>query len=122
MQSFLGFCNFYQYFIKNYSKITWPLNHFTKKDQPFNFNTIYKKAFNKLKKQLISAPLLIHFHLEQPLMLKTNALDGIIAGVFSQKQPDRNWHPIAYYSKTIANAELNYPIHNKEILAIIFSF
>jgi len=55
-------------------------------------------------------------------MLETNASDGAIAGIFSQKQPDRKWHPIAYYSKTIIDAELNYPIHNKEMLAIIFSF
>ena len=55
-------------------------------------------------------------------MLETNALDGVIAGVFSQNQSDGNWHPIAYYSKTMADAELNYPIHDKEMLAIIFSF
>ena len=83
MQSFLGFCNFYQYFIKNYSKITWPLNHFTKKDQPFNFNTIYKEAFNELKEWLKLAPLLAYFYLKQPLMLETDALDSAIASVFS---------------------------------------
>jgi len=43
------------------------------------------QAFNKLKKQLVSAPLLAHFNLEQPLMLETDALNGVIAGVFSQK-------------------------------------
>jgi len=43
------------------------------------------QAFNKLKKRLVLAPLLAHFNLERPLMLETNALDGIIAGVFSQK-------------------------------------
>jgi len=55
-------------------------------------------------------------------MLETDASDGVIAGVFSQKQLDREWHPIVYYLKTIIDAKLNYPIHNKEILAIIFSF
>jgi hypothetical protein len=55
-------------------------------------------------------------------MLETNALDGIIAGVFSQKQLDRNWHLIIYYLKTMADVKLNYPIHNKEMLAIILSF
>jgi len=64
----------------------------------------------------------MHFHLEQSLMLETNASDGAIASIFSQKQPDREWHPIAYYLKTMIDAELNYPIHNKEMLAIIFSF
>ena len=66
--------------------------------------------------------MLAHFHPKQPLMLETDALNSIIANIFSQKQPDGNWHPIAYYLKTIADTELNYPIYDKEILAIIFSF
>jgi len=80
------------------------------------------QAFNKLKKQLVLAPLLTHFNLKQPLMLETDALDGVIAGIFSQKQLNGEWHPIAYYLKTIIDAELNYHIHNKEILAIVSSF
>jgi len=55
-------------------------------------------------------------------MLETDALNGVIAAVYSQKQPDREWHPVAYYLKTIINTELNYHIHDKEMLAIIFSF
>ena len=55
-------------------------------------------------------------------MLETDASDGVIAGIYSQKQPDREWHPVAYYLKTIVDAELNYPIHDKEMLAIILSF
>ena len=83
MQLFLGFCNFYQRFIKNYSRIAWPLSLLTYKNQPFYFNTIYRQAFNKLKKQLVSTPLLAHFNPERPLMLETNALDSIIASVYS---------------------------------------
>jgi len=41
------------------------------------------QAFNKLKKQLVLAPLLAYFNPEQPLMLETNALDSAIASVFS---------------------------------------
>ena len=55
-------------------------------------------------------------------MLKTDALDGIIAGVYFQKQLDGEWYPITYYLRTMVDAKLNYPIYNKEILAIIFSF
>jgi len=54
-------------------------------------------------------------------MLEIDALNSVIAAVYSQKQPDREWHPIIYYLKTIIDAELNYYIHNKEILAIISS-
>ncbi|CAL3963001.1 unnamed protein product [Diplocarpon coronariae] len=35
---------------------------------------------------------------------------------------DKTLRPIAYYSKTIVLAKLNYAIYNKEILAIIRSF
>ena len=44
---------------------------------------VYKKAFNELKERLILAPLLTYFYLEWPLILETDALDSIIAGVFS---------------------------------------
>ena len=55
-------------------------------------------------------------------MLETNALDGAIASIFSQKQPDGEQHPIIYYLKTIIDAKLNYHIYNKEMLAITSSF
>ena len=55
-------------------------------------------------------------------MLETDALDSIIAGVYSQKQIDKKWHPIAYYLKIIVDTKLNYLIYDKEILAIISSF
>src|SRR5947207_4821541 len=55
-------------------------------------------------------------------MLETDALDGVIAGVLYQRQSDGEWHPVAYYSKTMIDAELNYPIHDKELLAIVSSF
>ena len=55
-------------------------------------------------------------------MLENNALDSIITDIYLQKQINREWHPIAYYLKTIIDIKLNYLIYNKEILAIIYSF
>ena len=69
----------------------------------------------------ISTLLLAYFPLKQPLILETDALYSIIAAIYSQKQLDREQHPIIYYLKTIINIELNYYIHNKEMLAIISS-
>ena len=39
-------------------------------------------------------------------------------------QPDNNGklHPIAFYSRTISPAEMNYNIHDKELLAIVVAF
>jgi hypothetical protein len=55
-------------------------------------------------------------------MLKTDALDGVITGIYSQKQLDGEWHPITYYLKTMVDTELNYLIYDKEMLAIILNF
>src|SRR5204862_3626523 len=122
VQSFLGFCNFYRRFIRNYGRIARPLNCLTRKDQPFNFDDACQHAFKELKKRLSSAPVLAHFDSDRPTMMETDASDGVIAGVPSQKQCDGEWHPVAYYSKTMINTELNYPIHDKELLAIVSSF
>jgi len=54
-------------------------------------------------------------------MLETNTLDSVIASVFLEAT-GRRIVPFVYYLKTIIDAKLNYPIHNKEMLAIISSF
>ena len=55
-------------------------------------------------------------------MLKIDALNSIITSIYLQKQTDKEWYPIAYYLKTIVDTKLNYPIYDKEMLAIISSF
>jgi hypothetical protein len=52
-------------------------------------------------------------------MVETDASDGVLGGILLQLQPSGEWHPVAYYSKTMIPAEINYPIHDKEMLAII---
>src|SRR5271156_4250322 len=47
IQSFLGFCNFYRRFIKDYGIIAKPLNQLTRKDQPFKFDASCERAFKE---------------------------------------------------------------------------
>ena len=49
VQLYLGFCNFYQYFIRDYGKITRPFVQLTQKENSFDFNDHYILAFNTLK-------------------------------------------------------------------------
>jgi transposase InsO family protein len=121
VQSFLGFCNFYRRFIRNYSRIAKPLNRLTQKNHPFKFDASCERAFKELKKSLVSAPLLLHFQPGLPTMVETDASDHAIAGVLYQKQTDGKWHPAAYYFRSMVGSEMNYPIHDKELLAIIAS-
>jgi hypothetical protein len=54
-------------------------------------------------------------------MVETNAFNGVIAGVLSQQHTNKQWYLIAYFFKTMALAECNYDIHDKEMLAIVRS-
>jgi len=120
VQSFLGFCNFYRRFIRNYGRIAKPLTRLTRKDISFVFNEECREAFKELKDRLTSAPVLGHYDPQRQTMLELDASDGVVAGVFSQLDPsDGQWHPVAFFSKTMAPAECNYEIHDKEMLAII---
>ena len=121
IQSFLGFCNFSRRFIQNYGMIAQPLVHLTKANVPFNFSPECEHAFYLLKLALTSAPVLQHYRQDLPCLLETDASDGIVASVLSQLHGE-NCLPVAFYSKTMAPAELNYAVHDKEMLAIIRSF
>ncbi|KAI0996393.1 hypothetical protein K3495_g11787 [Podosphaera aphanis] len=120
-QSFLGFCNFYRRFIRNYGVIAMPLNNLTRRGVEFRFTNECQASFYDLKHKLIAAPVLAHYNPEVESRLETDASDGVIAAVFSQFSPDNQWHLVAFFSETMASAELNYEIHDKEMFAIIKS-
>ena len=83
VQSFLGFCNFYQRFIKDYGRVARPLNRLVRKDQPFTFDNACLQAFQELKQRLVSAPVLAHFDPLRPSRIETDASDGVVGGVLS---------------------------------------
>ena len=61
VQSFLGFCNFYRRFIKDYGRVAKPLNELTRKDVAFKFTGECEAAFRQLQELLTTAPLLAHY-------------------------------------------------------------
>lgn len=59
IRSFLGHAGFYRRFIQDFSKITKPLCALLKKDVPFKFNSECLKAFEVLKKKLVTTPIIV---------------------------------------------------------------
>ena len=123
LQSFLGFANFYRQFISDYSSITAPLTWLLRKDTPWLFSDKCSTAFQQLKDAFVTAPVLAHFNPEYPSVLETDASDFAVAAILSQLNPEMKLvHPIAFHSQTMHTAELNYEIHDKELLAIYEAF
>ena len=62
------------------------------------------------------------FELKKLITLKTNASDQTIEACISQSNDKERLHLIAFHSKKLTDAELNYEIHDKKLLAIVDSF
>jgi len=121
-QSFLGFANFYRRFIKDYSRIARPLTELTKKTRKWEWNGEAGKAFEELKKRFTTAPILAHFDPTKPVIIETDASDFTIGAVLSQRNDENRLHPVAFHSRKFQPAEINYEIHDKELLAIVDAF
>ena len=55
-------------------------------------------------------------------MLKINVSDKAIKVYISQLNNKKYLHLVTFYSQKFISAEINYKIHNKELLAIINTF
>jgi len=122
IQSFLGFANFYRRFIFNYSDIVIPLTHLTRKNTPWNFDDNCRIAFNTLKQAFTSALILTHWVPDAQLVVETDASDYALAAILSIMTKDNEIHPVAFHSRTFSTLELNYDVHDKELLAIFEAF
>ena len=121
-QEFIGFANFYRKFINGFSKIAVPITDLTKKDRSRKWAARMQESFDALKRQFCQAPILAHFLSEHPTIVETDASDYALGAVLSQICKDDCMHPVAYHSRKFKPAELNYDIHDKEMLAIVVGF
>lgn len=122
VQRFIGLCNFYRRFVKDFATIAKPLHNLTKKDSKFIWDEKCNNSFLALKKSLTSSPTLLHPDPSKPFIVECDASNYAIGAILSQRDDENKLHPVAYYSRSLNNAELNYPITEKELLAIKAAF
>ncbi|OIT30813.1 putative mitochondrial protein, partial [Nicotiana attenuata] len=72
LRAFLGLCNFYRRFVKNYSV---PLTDLLKKVTPWDWGPRREEAFNALKAAMSSSPVLALPDLAKPFEVQTDASD-----------------------------------------------
>ena len=63
---------------------------------------------------------MIHANQDKPFILE--ASDFALGSVLSQPNENGLIYPVAFHSRKFEAAEINYEIHDKEILAIVDSF
>ena len=117
LQRFLGFANFYRWFICNYSSVVQPLTALTSMRVPFQWTLEAEVAFSALKTRFSTAPVLIMADPERQFVLEVDALDTGVGVVLSQRGGDDKVHSCAF-SHRLSPAERNYPIWDRELMAL----
>ncbi|GKC21084.1 reverse transcriptase domain-containing protein [Tanacetum coccineum] len=118
VKSFLGHARFYRRFIKDFSKISRPMTKLLEKDAVFNFNKEWIEEFESLKEKLTNAPIMVSPDWSQPFKLMYDASDFAIGAVLGQRE-GKHFRPIHFASKSLNNAQQNYMVTEKELLAVI---
>jgi len=118
VRRFLGFCNFYRKFIRNYSGIAAPLTELTSALKAFP-NKLPAEAIDaiaNLKQAMMSAPVLAlpRTGPDATFELYTDASIVAVGAVLEQ-----DGHPICYESRKLNPAERNYAVHELEMLGVV---
>ena len=118
VRSFLGLASYYRRFVKGFSKIAAPMTNLLKgKSNMIDWTPECDESFQTLKSLLTQTLVLtIMEFLKGNIILCTDASDLAIGAVLMQDKKI-----IAYESRKLNSAELNYPVHEKELLAVIHS-
>ena len=107
-------------FIKEFSEISRPLTNLLAKDVSFTFDSGCLNAWEKLKNELISEPIISVPDWSKSFDIMYDASNFAIGDVLGQ-HIDNKQHVIYYSSRTLSDAQMNYTTKEKEFLAVVFA-
>lgn len=132
LRSFLGLCNFYRKFVKDYAKIAKPLTDILKSTQfeetfghkftktaPIWLDTKAQQAFESLKTAMTEAPCLAIFDPEKTTEVWADASwENQTVGAVLMQDHGNGLQPVAFMSKVMNGAQARYPTFEQELLAL----
>ena len=119
--SFLGLCNYYRRFVKDYAKIAEPLTRVCGKTRHWTWGPEQQEAFETLKQKLVTAPVLRTANYNLPFRLICDASQQACAAVLTQQEaePPHKDYVVGYWSCKNSKAESNLSITELEMLAVV---
>ena len=115
LQSFLGLCNFYRKFQKNYAHITSKLSVVLQKNKQWKWGERERDVFNEIKDHFSNMIMMNHPNFERTFYLQTDASNIALGAELYQEDDNKEHHTIAFASRTLLAAERNYTTTEKEL-------
>jgi hypothetical protein len=114
--SFLGLTRYYRRFIEGFATIASPLTKLTCKKVRFVWSEDCEASFRELKERLSFAPMLALPSGAKGFVVYSDASKRGLGCVLMQ-----HGRVIAYTSRQLKLHEVNYPVHDLELVAVVFA-
>lgn len=120
VRSFLGICNYYRRFVRNFAQKAHPLTDLLKKNTNITeWSQECSIAFNTLKSCLITQPVMRYPDFTKPFLLQVDASNFGIGAVLAQCDEKGKDHPVAYWSRKLTDSEGKSSATERECLAAV---
>jgi len=116
LQSFLGLVNYLNRFSPALADLTAPLRALSKKDTLFTWESSQQAAFEPIKKEITSAPVLAYFDQSKACTVQSDASKKGLGAVLIQ-----DGKPVIYASRTLTETEQRYSNIERELLSVVFA-
>ena len=112
--------SYYRNFIPNCSRIASPLHTLLKRDVKFEWKPEQEHMLQHLKAKLTIQPILQYPDFSKEFILSMEASNAALGAVLSQGPLGKDM-PVAFASRSLNKAELNYTTSEKELLATVWA-
>ncbi|POM68093.1 Retrovirus Polyprotein [Phytophthora palmivora] len=116
LRQFLG-----RKYVENYAGKIRPLSQLLKKEAAWTWTAYCQQAFDAVKQGLTEAPILALADQDRSFHVVCNASDFAIGCTLMQLDHEGRDRVVYYQSRQLKPAERNYPVHDKELLAMKYA-
>jgi hypothetical protein len=95
------------------------LNERLKKGAQWIWGKPEEKVFQELKQHICEEPVLIQPDQTKPFEVEVDSSNYVMGAGLMQKDNNRKMHPVAFFSKTMNEAQRNYNFYNRELMGVV---
>ncbi|KAG3191504.1 hypothetical protein PC128_g10919 [Phytophthora cactorum] len=121
LRQFLGLATYLCKYVENYAGKIRPLSQLLQKEAEWKWTAECQQAFDAVKQSLTEAPILAVADQDRPFHVVCDASDFAIGWALMQHDHDPRDRVVYYQSRQLKPVERNYPVHDKELLAMKYA-